>query len=225
MIRVITITHQCGSDGSELAALIANKHRWDLLDRGLVDRVARVADLGETAERFDHQAARWCNVLKARGVNLDELCPRVEPRWFGEVDDDSIQPLSAQLIRAAADFGECVIAVPGAQCLLYGRQNVLNVLVYAPIQERLARVKDDHPECPDVHALLQQLDSQVTKYVLEHYESEWLGAGLCLYDLCINTSTGLDAAVARIDAELMFTQESCTATPEVFSPCHPLHRP
>ena len=60
MIRVITITHQCGSGGTQLASLIARKFGWELLDRHLVDRIVRIADLDVAkAAQFDEQAARW----------------------------------------------------------------------------------------------------------------------------------------------------------------------
>ena len=220
MIKVITITHECGSAGTEVARLVAHKLDWEMLDRSLLERIARVADLETDLERFDEQAARWCEVLRSRRVNLDEVCPLVAPRWFGEVDDESIHALSTQLIRAAADLGECVFAAPGAQCLLRNRSNVLNVLVYAPIADRVARVQGRFPECSDAEAFVRQMDSQAAKYMIEHYEDQWLGAGLYLYDLCVKTSAGLRASAAFVSAELMLLEENCTAMPEEeFSPC------
>lgn len=218
MIKIITIAREYGSGGSELARLVAHKLGWELLDRGLVKRVARVADLGTTAERFDKQAARWCEVLRARGVDLDELCPCITPRWFDHPDEDSIHALAVELIRAAADFGEYVIAVPGAQCSLQGRADVFKVLLYAPFQERVARIQHRYPECANAEAFLRQMDSQTAKYMLKHYEGEWLGTGL--YDLCVNTSTGLDGAAALINAELTHAEESCTPAVQELSPCH-----
>jgi len=221
MIRVITITHQCGSGGTTLARLLAHKLGWNLVDRGLIERVARVTDLDtSTAEYLDEQATRWCGVLKARGINLDTLCSPVVPRWFGEIDDESILDLANQFIRTAADLGECVIAVPGAQCLLLDREDVFKVLVYAPIEKRVARVHDRHPECVNAEAFLRQMDLQSAKYTLEHYGSEWLGVGLYLYDLCVNSCMGLDAAAALINAELALLENRGTPPVHELSPCH-----
>jgi hypothetical protein len=50
---------------------------------------------------------------------------------------------------------------------------------------------------------VREMDSQAAKYMLERYESEWLRAGVYLYDLCVNTSTGLQASATVINAELM----------------------
>jgi len=74
MIRVITITHQCGSGGTRLASLVARKFGWELLDHHLVDRIARIAGLDvATAAQLDAQAARWWRVLRHAGVHMYPL--------------------------------------------------------------------------------------------------------------------------------------------------------
>jgi cytidylate kinase len=219
MIGVITITHVCGSGGTEVARLVAHKLGWDLLDRSLVESIARVADLHMGVERFDEQAARWCDVLRSRGVNLDGLCPPVAPRWFGEIDDEAIHPLATQLIRAAADLSECVIVVPGAQCLLQGRADVFNVLAYAPVEERVQALQAHWPEHSDVQALLTRMDSQRAEYIRQHYGRDWLDP--MLYDLCVSTSIGLDRATTLINEAVVFPVTNWTATAdEEVSLCH-----
>lgn len=214
MFRVITITHQPGSGGTELARLVAHKLGWEFLDQQLVARVARVADLdAPTAERFDEQAAHWCGILRSRGIGLEKVCPFVEPRWFGEPDPDAIHALATNLIRAAADFGEYVILARGAQCLLQSRADVFNVLAYAPIGERMTRVQDRHPGCADVQAFLRRADTQAAKYLLEHYGADWLDASL--YHLCINTSMGVDLAATLTNAAVIWPDKSCTPTPTI----------
>jgi hypothetical protein len=107
MIRVITITHQCGSGGTQLASLIARKFGWELLDHHLVDRIARIADLDVAkAAQFDEQAARWWRGLRPPRINLADCCPYVSPRWLDAVDEDSAHALATQLIQAAAHFVE-----------------------------------------------------------------------------------------------------------------------
>lgn len=220
MIRVITITDQCGSGGTELAGCVANNLGWQLVDRHLVERVARVADLDEaTVDRFDEQAAHWCGILRARGVKLEQLSPCVGPRWFDQLDEESLHDLMTELIRAAADLGECVIVASGAQCLLRARPDVFNVLAYAPTQERLTRVHNRYPECADVQTFLRQTDSQTTKYILEHHGSDWLETGL--YHLCVNTSIGLDCAATLISSTVVLADKACAPIAmEDLVPCH-----
>ena len=119
MIRVMTITHQCGSGGTQLASLIAREFGWELLDNHLVDRIARIAGLDvATTAQSDEQAARWWRRLQRAGIKPAACSPYICPRWSDEVDEDSVHALATQLIQAAADSGECVLVGRGAQCLL-----------------------------------------------------------------------------------------------------------
>ncbi len=220
MIRVITITHQCGSGGTQLASLIARKFGWELLDHHLVDRIARIADLDvATAAQFDKQAARWWRGLRHAGINPAACSPYVSPRWLDEVDEDSVHALATQLIQAATDSGECVVVGRGAQCLLQGRADVFNVLAYAPIEERVQALQARWPEHSDVQALLTGMDSQRAAYIRQHYGRDWLDP--TLYDLCVSTSIGLDRATTLINEAVVFPDRSWTPSTEEEVPlCH-----
>lgn len=224
MIRVITITDQCGSSGAELARLVAQKLGWELLDRGMVERVARVADLdASTVGRLDAQAARWRGILTARGVNLAKICPLVTASWFEPLEEPSIRALTTQLVRAAADRGECVIVGCGAQYLLQSHADAFHVLTYAPIEERIRKVQGRDPECPDVHAYLSRTDAQTTRYALDHYGDDWLRTSL--YRLCVDTSIGLHVAATLINAAVVFADKTCiTPAHQEVSPCQLTHQ-
>ncbi len=220
MIRVITITHQCGSGGTQLASLIARKFGWELLDHHLVDRIARIADLDvATAAQFDEQAVRWWRGLRHAGINPAVCCPDISPRWLNEVDEDSVHALATQLIQAAADSGECVVVGRGAQCLLQSRADVFHVLAYAPIEERVQALQARWPEHSDVQALLTGIDAQRAAYLRQYYRSDWLDP--MLYDLCVSTSIGLDRAATLINDAVVFPDRRWTPTTEEEVPlCH-----
>ena len=220
MIRVITITHHSRSGGTELASLIARRFGWELLDRDLVDRIARIADLDvATATEFDKQAARWWRHLRNAGINPVVGYSFVSPRWLDDVQEDSVDALARQLIQAAGDSGECLIVGHGAQCLLQGRADVFNVLAYRPIEQRVHTLQAGWPEHADVQALLSGLDSQRGEYIRQYYGRDWLDP--LLYDLCVNTSIGLDRAATLINDAVVFSDTSGTPTAkEEVSACH-----
>jgi cytidylate kinase len=225
MIRVITITHQCGSGKTQLASLIARKFGWELLDHHLVDRIARIADLDiATAAQFDKHAARWWRGLRRAGIDPPACSPYVSPRWLDEVDKDSVHTLTTQLIQAAADSGECVIVGHGAQCLLQGRADALHVLAYAPVEERVEALQARRPEQTDLQTLIEEMDSQQAEYIRQYYGRDWLDP--MLYDLCVSTSISLDRAVTLINEAVVFPDTNWTPTgreevPACYSPMQP----
>ncbi len=213
MIRVITITHQCGTGGTQLASLIARKFGWELLDHHLVNRMARIADLdAATAAQFDEQAARWWRGLRHAGINPAAGCPNVSPRWLDEIDQDSVHDLATQLVQAAADSGECVVVGRGAQCLLQGRSDVFNVLVYAPIEKRVQALQARWPEHSDARALITEMDSQRAEYIYQYYGRDWLDP--MLYDLCVSVSIGFDRAATLINDAVVFPANNWLPTAE-----------
>jgi hypothetical protein len=103
--------------------------------------------------------------------------------------------------------------------LLQGRADVFNVLAYRPIEQRVHTLQAGWPEHADVQALLSGLDSQGGEYIRQYYGRDWLDP--LLYDLCVNTSIGLDRAATLINDAVVFSDTSGTPTAkEEVSGCH-----
>ncbi len=196
MIRVATIAREYGSGGAELGQIVAAKLGWELLDRQLIDRVARVAGVDpEVAANLDERAHRWWEWI-VTGFSYAAPYAYNAPGQAGVIDENFLQDITMRLIQRAADSGKCVIVGRGAQCFLQGRTDVLNVFVYAPIDERIRRLRERRPDCADYEALMKQVDGQRASYVRQWYRKDWLDKSL--YDLCINTGLGLEAAAELI---------------------------
>jgi cytidylate kinase len=196
LISVVTIAREYGSGGAELGQLVAAKLGWELLDRQLVDRVARVASVDpKIAASLDEHAHRWWQSAVA-GMSYAAPCVVGAPEQPGAIDEDSLHDITMRLIQRAADSGKCVIVGRGAQCFLEGRTDVLDVLAYAPVDERIRRLRARQPHCADLEALIKQVDKQRATYVRQYYRRNWLDKSL--YDLCINTTLGLEVAAELI---------------------------
>ena len=64
MIRAITIAREYGSGGAVVARLLADRLGWRLLDRDLLNEVARAANVAPTvAERYDERIDPWFHRL------------------------------------------------------------------------------------------------------------------------------------------------------------------
>ena len=209
MVRIITVAHQAGSGGTQLASLIAHKFGWELLDYPLVDRIARIAVLDVACTtQADEQAARWWRRLRHAGMDTPARSSNASFRWLSCVDKGFVHVLATQLIQVAADFGECVVVGHGAQCLLRGREDVFNILAYAPLNERLRAFQARWPEHQDILSLLTDRDSQRADYVRQYYGKDWLDP--MLYDLCVSTVIGLDRAATLINDAVVFPNNNRT---------------
>lgn len=196
MTRVITIAREHGSGGKEIAGKIASAVGWTVLDKQVVDEVARLARISpEEAEAFDERVNPWI-VRLVRG-----LWSGAPEGWSGAAADgvpdaDRIARLTRRVILDAASHGSCVILGRGAQCALHDAPGVFRVFVYAPVPSRLARLAARLPEGADAAAELAEVDRARAAYVRHYYGYEW--ANRDCFDVLVNSKMGVDRAVATI---------------------------
>lgn len=202
MIKVVTIAHEYGSGGAELGRRIARRMGWELLDARLVERVAHVAGADpEVAAALDERIPHWWQwAITGYTVPAEYGLEKREAIY-----EDFLCEVTMAVMQRAADSGNCVIVGRGGQCFLQGRSDVLNVLAYAPIEARIRRAQLRRPNCKNIEALIKDVDTQRAKYVRHYYRRDWLDKSL--YDLCINTSLGIDLATDMIVAAIGQTNE------------------
>jgi cytidylate kinase len=120
--------------------------------------------------------------------------------YIGVADDgvnrDSLQQFTAKVIAEAGKAGGCVIVGRGSQCVLHQEPTALRVLVYAPLQEKLARMKHRHPHERDLPALLHHMDAERRRYAQKYFGRD--STDRHLYHLCLNSTMGLDACAHLI---------------------------
>ncbi len=198
--RVVTVGREYGSGGASVAAALAQRIGFRLLDRALIQRIAEVAQV-ETgvAERLDeHVDSLADRVARALRYGPFEAISPVAGEAI--LDAQRLQTLSAVVIEEAARKGDCVIVGRGAQCLLQGRPGVFHVFVHAPRAERVRRLRQRLGPEADVEARMEQIDQERATYVKQHFGCGWLDPHL--YHLMVNAALGEPAAVSAILAAL-----------------------
>jgi cytidylate kinase len=198
--RVVTVAREYGSGGAAIAAKLARRLGYELLDRALLERVAEAAqiDPGTAAdldERLDPWTARVARVLWRGG--FDVLAPVDED---AVVDAHRVAALDAKIIREAADLGGCVIVGRGGQCVLSGREDVFHVFVQAPRRERRLRLRGRLGPDVDLDAAMEATDGERAAYVKHHFGCDWRSPRL--YHLVLSSVIGEDTAVDTILAAL-----------------------
>ena len=197
MFRAVTIEREYGSGGGMIAHRVALELGWKLLDHTLVSKVAQAAhvDTG-VIERYDEHVDSWWHRLNRDGLQAWSVAAGVaveDARFF---DADRTAEIAQRCISEAASAGDCVIVGRGAECVLQGWSDVLRVFVYAPWEERIARVRARVEEGWDVEELIRDVERERASYIRNYYECEWKDPHL--YHMMISSEIGIESAAATI---------------------------
>ena len=200
MFNVLTIAREYGSGGSEIGRKVAELLGWECLDKQIIERAAAMGEVDSAwaAQANEHASAWWERVMKSFRQGGPDSYVGVGTK-FG-VDRDTVQEFTASIIQEAAKVGNCVIIGRSAQCVLRHHANVFRMLVYAPLREKLVRMKLRHPHEPDVSALLRRIDSERLHYARYYYDCD--SADPRLYHLTMNSTLGVDTC-ARMVAQII----------------------
>jgi cytidylate kinase len=185
-MRAITISREYGSGGSEIAAHVARRLGWHLIDHEVVVRVAEKLHVSEEeAEEHDEcvegLASRIFKSLRLVHPTMPmtvEIPPSMDSRAFYEA--------RCQIIEGAVASGQVVIVGRGAQAHLVKRRDVLHVRIVAPFALRLAYVMSreglDRDAAP---ARIMKKDQERARYLETFYHRH--PGNPHLYDLVLNT--------------------------------------
>ena len=143
MVRAITIAREYGSGGAVVARLLADRLGWRLLDRDLLNEVARTANVAPAvAERFDERIDPWFHRLVKHALWRGAPDAPISVDNFDLFDAEMMAVIGRKVIEEAARMGNCVVVGRGGQCILYGWPEVFHVFLYAPIEIRKKRVAE-----------------------------------------------------------------------------------
>jgi cytidylate kinase len=196
MFNVLTIAREFGSGGSDIGRNVAELLGWECIDKQIIEQVAAMGkvDHAWAAQADEHAIAWWERVMKG----FRQGGPESYAGGVSElaVDRDTVQIFTASIIQEAAKVGNCVIIGRSAQCILRRQPHVLRMLVYAPRNEKIARMKLRHPQDHDLPALLRRVDSERLHYAQYYYDCD--SADPRLYHITINSTLGIDTCAKMV---------------------------
>ena len=185
-MRVITISREYGSGGGEIAARLARRLGWQLIDHEVVVRVAEKLHVSEEEaeehdERVEGLASRIFKSLRLMHPTMPvtvDIPPSMDSRAFYEA--------RCQIIEGAVASGHVVIVGRGAQAHLAKRRDVLHVRIVAPFALRLAYVMSrEGLDREAAQARILRKDQERTRYLETFYHRH--PGDPHLYDLVLNT--------------------------------------
>ena len=133
---VITIGREFCSGGAEIAHKLSEHFGIPYHDKQMIDHTAAMLDLSEeTVRRHDEKPMGF---WEASGYQYNNL-------WYSG-DPSLLLPLSCRIAEAQfnmiakmANEGPCIFVGRCADYVLRDRKNVLNIFIYAPMDDRIAR--------------------------------------------------------------------------------------
>ncbi len=193
-IRAVTVSREYGSGGSEIAARLAERLGWQVIDHELVARVARAMGTSqeEAAAHVEHTQGVLARIVNSLQYVDPAFMLYAPPARFPS--DEAYRGALERIIRAAAARGQVVIVGRGSQILLAERRDVLRVRIIAPFEQRVAYVMQR--EGLDQRAAasrIRKFEHERTRYLEAEYHRRPEDAHL--YDMVLNTSS-LDPASA-----------------------------
>jgi len=195
--RALTVAREFGSGGGRIAQIVANRLGWKLLDREIVGEIARAAHVdSQVVKHYDERVDSWLrriNEEAIRGVAFASDRRLAESDIF---DARSMTELTRGVIEEAYATGNCVIVGRGAQCILEHKLDVFHVFVYAPIRERIERLKKRLGSCADVEQRLREVDGDRARYLHLQFGRNWCDPHL--YDMMLRSTDDEDAAARLI---------------------------
>ncbi len=131
---IITISRETGSGGHTVGKLLAEKLGYTFYDKEIVASVAREMGIDE-------------KLILENGENMSDqdyidMKSGFIPHYKeAEVPYEEIKEAQDRVIKSIADKGNCIIVGRGADFILRGRSDVINVFIHADMERRVRRVQ------------------------------------------------------------------------------------
>jgi cytidylate kinase len=194
--RALTVAREFGSGGGRIANTIATWLGWKLLDNDIITAIADTARVdSRVVSHYDERVHSWLrriNEEAVRGVAMASGRPMGESEIF---DAHTMAELSKRIIEEAYTTGNCVIVGRGAQCILQHKPDAYHVFVYAPLRERVRRLKKRLEPGADVEHRLRTVDAERARYMQQRFGRSWCDPHL--YNLLVSSEEDEDAT-ARV---------------------------
>jgi cytidylate kinase len=201
VIRTITVEREFGAGGAAIAQKLPEHLGWKLWDQNLTAEISKLAQVDRASvERLDERCdSLFYRLMKVymRG-SFERSLPVAGLDHF---DADSMVRLMQPVIERAADDGNCVIVGRGATYFLRDRADAFHVIIYAPLEEKIRRVKATGKSEAEALELISTIDQERATFIQKYFSKEWPTRSL--YHLMINSKVGDDVVVRLITDEML----------------------
>ena len=181
---IITIGRQYGSAGLEIGKKLAEELGVNLYDKEMLKRAAKESGLCE--ELFETHDEKPTNSFLYSLV-MDTYSLGYSSSSYADMPiNHKVFLAQFDAIKKIADEGPCVMVGRCADYALEDRKNVINVFIYADMDQRIRRIAQKY-DLTDAKAkdIIVKTDIKRASYYNYYTNKEWGDAKG--YDLCLNS--------------------------------------
>jgi len=194
----VTISRQISSGGAYIGHRLATKLGFKIVERELLHAAAKEldVDISELSKLDERHASFVENLVKSFVFGTPEAA--YAPPSRRPVYDLDLFKAESKIINSIAERYNAVIVGRGGYFMLRGQQNVVNVLIFAPMDFRVKRYRKFHNVSEQqAQEEIEDSDHQREKFLKTMTGTDWCDARN--YHLCINAAAaGFEAAEQMI---------------------------
>lgn len=220
-MRVITISREYGSGGGEIAARLASRLNWQLVDHEVVYEVARRlgVTVGDAARRDEQAEPLVEQVLRSfRSVDPTPLSLVGANDAIASPEAHDYANALRETVLGAAYAGNVVIVGRGGQAILRDWRDALHVRIVAPLAMRVAYVAGrEGLDRASAQRRIQKKDQDRQRYLRATHDTRVEDP--VHYDITLNTGIlDLDSCVDLIALALERKARRIKAPAELLGP-------
>jgi len=185
---VITIGRYCGSGGSVVANMLAEKLGIEVYDRKILSLASNDSGINEeTFEQADEDLRRSLLYKVSRSAYDGEPIITADARDnVSDTANRNLYNYQERVIKGLADGSSCVIIGRCADYMLRDRYNVLRVFISSTRESRAEREsKRSRITLSEAFQKVDKIDRKRSDYYRFYTGQTW--ADPAQYDLCLNT--------------------------------------
>lgn len=192
---VITVGRQYGSGGREIGTMLAEKLGFAYYDDLLLKEAAKESGLCEELFRsFDERPKSFLYsvAMDPYSFSMNHVTPK------GSIEQQ-IYLATYDTIKKLAEKGSCVLIGRCADYALKDRDDVINLFITAPLENRIVRVARRNGISEDeARERIKKTDKSRASYYNYYSSKDWGDAKS--YDLCIDSSLlGIEGTVELLE--------------------------
>jgi len=193
---MLTISHQYGSGGSQIARALGDHLQWPVWDKEIVRKIAESYELAETdVEDKDERVASFMEkVVEVLGIGGFATAYSMRPP---RMDDARLRHMTRTIVEDIARTGRAIIVGRGGNHVLAKRPRTLHVFIVAPLEARVQRVMQvEKVTRADAERRIAGMDRLRTDYVRAFYHADWRDP--THYNLTVDSAVWGDGTTAEL---------------------------